>query len=305
MTQAGGTGILRSIFEKSVRFRLWRSRALGKALWNATPARGALKREVREVKYLGERVVKLAELKVGKWDLRNGEANYDKLRRSVAAHGIIEPLLVRDEGGRLVLLDGHRRYHVAQELGLKEVRVVLVQGSEDELKELIAVRHVTAELYGPLVKARLARLYRNSGMKLEEIAALLGCTKGYVSDLVNIWVLGNGVVRALEEKKIKVGHARLLLRLETARREEILREILDKGLKVAETKALIGGRSVTPWEEFRGALPPGVAATRANDHIELKVRFATLEELRAKLRSVANALKGAGELEAESLPSPV
>lgn len=257
------------------------------------------------MRYLGERVVKLAELQVGKWDLRNGQANYDKLRRSIAANGIIEPLLVQEEGGRLVLLDGHRRYHVAQELGLKEVRVVLVKGSEDELKELVAVRHVTPELYGPLVKARLARIYQNSGMRLDEIAALLGCTKGYASDLVNIWDLGNGVVRALEEKRIKVAHARLLLRLETAEREKVLSEILEKGLKVAETKALIAGTNVISWEEFRGALPPGVAAARLNDHIELKIRFATLEELRAKLRSVASALKGAGELEAESLPSLV
>jgi ParB family chromosome partitioning protein len=252
------------------------------------------------MKYLGERMVKLGQLQVGKWDIRNERrGNCARLRKSIQAKGIIEPLLVQQKDGRLILLDGHRRYRIAQELGLKRVRVLIVEGSEDELKELVAVRHAIPELYNLLVKARLARLYRNSGMKLEEIAALLGYTTGYISDLVNIWSLGNGVVQALEKGKITVAHARLLLRLETARREELLTQILEKGLKVNQAKALIEGRSVVSWEEFQGALPPGVSAARVNGCIELRMEFRTLDELREQLRNLASALRGAKELEAE------
>jgi len=193
------------------------------------------------------------------------------------------------------LVDGHRRYRIAKEFGLKEVRVLVVAGSEDELKELVAVRHGTMEPYGPLAKARMAKLYRNSGMRLEEIAALLGCTRGYVSDLVNIWSLGDGVVRALEREEIKIGHARLLLRLETTRREEILAEILEKGLRVRQTKALIEGRSVISWEELRRILPPRAIADRGNGqtngHKVLSIMFDTIDELKSQVKSLNRSLK--------------
>jgi ParB/RepB/Spo0J family partition protein len=244
------------------------------------------------MKYLGERMVKLGQLQVGKWDIRNERrGNCARLRKSIQAKGIIEPLLVQQKDGRLILLDGHRRYRIAQELGLKRVRVLIVEGSEDELKELVAVRHAIPELYNLLVKARLARLYRNSGMKLEEIAALLGYTTGYISDLVNIWSLGNGVVQALEKGKITVAHARLLLRLETARREELLTQILEKGLKVNQAKALIEGESL--YIDF----PPGTTLREVNGHLEITLKFFSLADLKRQWHMIEKALRPIKKLE--------
>ena len=258
------------------------------------------------VKYLGERVVELAELEggLGKWDLRGEQrGNCARLRRSIKAKGIIEPLLVQqEENGRLVLLDGHRRYHIAKELGLQWVKVLVVEGSEDELKELVAVRH-TIDPYGPLEKARMAKLYSNSGMRLEEIAALLGCTKGYISDLVNIWSLGNGVVRALEEGKLSIAHARLLLRLEAARREEVLQAIIKRRLSVRQTKTLIErGRAVLTLKELSELLPPGASLREENGWASFILTFSSVDELKGQLWAILQLIQGVEGLELRPEP---
>src|SRR5688500_20389279 len=44
-----------------------------------------------------------------------------ELMASVAEKGIIEPLLVRQQGGRYQIIAGERRYHAAVQVGLREV----------------------------------------------------------------------------------------------------------------------------------------------------------------------------------------
>jgi len=258
------------------------------------------------MRHLAEQVVKLDELQVGDWDFRRGKTpHYRRLKRSIEAHGVIEPLLVREKDGALTLLDGHRRYRIAQELGIEKVPVLIVEGSEDELKRLVAVRNNHSSQHNGLAKAREAISYSNSGLSLKEIAMLLGCTTGYVSDLINILRLGKEVVAALEDGKITIAHARLLLRAESARREELLAKIVERGLNVAQTKALIEGRAVLSVAELNGLLPPGVSLGSGNGSggYLANIVFSSADELRSQLRAILGILQGVDRLQEEP-PEP-
>lgn len=261
-------------------------------------------KEVEAMRYLGKRVVQPADLQVGKWDLRSeAEKKPDrKLLQSIEVHGILKPLFVqRERDDKLLLVDGHRRYRAAQKLGLEQVEVFVIEGPDSELAKFVAVINNMHRPHTGLTQARLARLYHNLGMSLEEIGALIGKCKGYVSDLIHILELGSQVRGALENKQITISHARLLLRVEAAKREAILQAIIERGLSVKQTKTLIRtGQTVIGLRELGGSLPPGVTLRDEDDHISVIFPFGSIDEFRSQLWAVLRVLQGVEDIELNS-----
>ena len=65
-----------------------------------------------------------------------------ELMASVAEKGIIEPLVVRQRGGRYQIIAGERRYHAAVQVGLREIPVVIREVDDVEVMELALVENL-------------------------------------------------------------------------------------------------------------------------------------------------------------------
>ncbi len=59
-----------------------------------------------------------------------------ELMDSIREHGIIQPLIVREVGGKLELIAGERRFRASRELGLKEVPVITRDASDRDVLEM-------------------------------------------------------------------------------------------------------------------------------------------------------------------------
>jgi len=67
-----------------------------------------------------------------------------ELMASVSEKGVIEPLIVRQRGGRYQIIAGERRYHAAVQVGLREVPVVVREVDDAEVLELALVENLRA-----------------------------------------------------------------------------------------------------------------------------------------------------------------
>ncbi len=77
-------------------------------------------------------------------DLKPGDAEYEKLKRSIEQFGYVEPVIWNKATGRVV--GGHQRLKVLVDSGLKEVDCVVVELSEDREKALnIALNKISGE----------------------------------------------------------------------------------------------------------------------------------------------------------------
>src|SRR5688500_4494595 len=65
-----------------------------------------------------------------------------ELMASVAEKGIIEPSLVRQQGGRFQIIAGERRYHAAVQVGLRDVPVILRDVDDAEMMELALIENL-------------------------------------------------------------------------------------------------------------------------------------------------------------------
>src|SRR3979411_1231073 len=66
----------------------------------------------------------------------------EELVQSIRQHGIIQPLVVRDVGGRHELIAGERRWRAAQEAGLTEVPVITRVATDLEVLELSLIEQL-------------------------------------------------------------------------------------------------------------------------------------------------------------------
>jgi len=77
-------------------------------------------------------------------DLKPGDAEYEKLKRSIEQFGYVEPVIWNKVTGRVV--GGHQRLKVLQDMGITEVDCVVVEMDEEKEKALnIALNKISGE----------------------------------------------------------------------------------------------------------------------------------------------------------------
>lgn len=99
-------------------------------------------------------------------DLKPGDADYDKLKRSIDTFGYVEPLVWNGRTGNLV--GGHQRLKILIEQGLKEVDVSVVDLDPDKEKTLnLALNKIRGDWDEEKLGALLRELTKDPNLDLD------------------------------------------------------------------------------------------------------------------------------------------
>ena len=151
----------------------------------------------------------------------------EQLASSIATHGILQPILVRElPNGKYQIVAGERRWRAAKLAGLVEVPVIVIDGDDREAAEIALVENVQREDLNPIEEAMAYRaLADDYGMTQQELAAKVGKSREAVANLERLLDLPDEVLALVAAKELSAGHARTLLslreaedRIQTARR---------------------------------------------------------------------------------------
>ena len=216
----------------------------------------------------------------------------DELARSIAASGVIQPILVRQlAAGAYEIVAGERRWRAAQRAGLLRIPVVVRDVPEDKLLELALAENIQREDLNPIEEAtaykRLADEYH---LTQDEMAAAVGKDRSSVANYIRLLNLPAEVRAGVAARSLSMGHARALLGLpDAAAQRGAAREVVARDLSVRETEALV--RKLTGVGFPRPATPaPTDVHTRA---AEEKLRFG----LGTRVRIVRKGKGGRIEIE--------
>lgn len=144
---------------------------------------------------------------------RFSEAALAELAHSVAASGIVQPVVVRSRGeGGYELLAGERRWRAAQLAGLHEVPAVVRDDLTDaEAAILGLIENLQRESLGPMETARgLDSLCREHGLTHDAAATRVGKSRAYVSNYMRLLRLAPPVQEAVDDGDLSLGHAKVL-----------------------------------------------------------------------------------------------
>ncbi len=165
-----------------------------------------------------------------------------ELAASIAANGVVQPVLVRPvAGGRFQLIAGERRWRASQIAGKTTVPAILRQVSDEQAMEITIVENLQRADLNPMEQARaFERLSREFQMTQEQMAQRTGKDRASVANFLRLLRLPQSVQASVESGELSFGHARALIALQQPEEmEKAARRIVDHSLSVRQTESLV------------------------------------------------------------------
>lgn len=175
----------------------------------------------------------------------------EELRRSVAEHGVLVPLVVVEKGERFEVVAGYRRLLAARAAGLVDVPCVVIPGGAAEEAWAMFVENRLREGINPLDEALwLNELIQESGESNRDLAARLGVSESWVSQRLSLLMWPEDVKSGVAEGWLSFTVGRELAQIgDERRRRQVLRMA-----KVSGCTARQAADWRRAWQAEQGAL---------------------------------------------------
>jgi ParB family chromosome partitioning protein len=138
-----------------------------------------------------------------------------QLADSIAAFGVLQPILVREiASDRYQIVAGERRWRASRLAGLDEIPAIIIDGDEKDAAQIAIIENVQREDLNPLEEAEAYRsLAEEYNMTQEELSARIGKSRSAIANSMRLLDLPDEVLAMVASKDITAGHARTLLGL--------------------------------------------------------------------------------------------
>ncbi|MBR0310824.1 MAG: ParB/RepB/Spo0J family partition protein [Oscillospiraceae bacterium] len=179
---------------------------------------------------------------------RFDDAALNELADSIREHGILQPLTVRRLGtGYYQIVAGERRWRAARLAGLTEVPAIVIEADDRKTTVLALIENLQREDLDPLEEAEgYKKLMDSYQMTQEDVANRVGKSRSAVANALRLLGLCPEVRELVESGKLSGGHARALLPLGATLQKKAAQEVVDGGLSVRQTEALVKKLSAKP-----------------------------------------------------------
>ena len=209
-----------------------------------------------------------------------------ELADSIRERGIVQPLIVRERGGSFEIIAGERRWRAAQLAGLTEVPIISREADDRAVLELALIENLQRENLNPIEEALgYAQLIGNFELTQEEVAGKVGKSRAAVANALRLLKLAPALQTSVREGRLSVGHAKVILGLESADQQQTAAaKVMKEGLSVRQTEKLIA-RLLAPPPAAGAAVKAAVAKDPHLASLEnrLRERFGTKVQLRYHL----------------------
>ena len=165
----------------------------------------------------------------------------NELTNSIKERGIIQPLIVRKsehQNEMFEIIAGERRWLAAQNAGLHEVPVVVIEADNLKSLEFAIVENVQRNDLNPIEEAQgYKRLIDEFNYDQERVAKFIGKSRAHIANFLRLLSLPSEVTKFIEDGKLSQGHAKILVGLDNS--YFLAKKIIDKKLSVRQAENLV------------------------------------------------------------------
>ena len=158
----------------------------------------------------------------------------NELAESIKENGVIEPIIVKKSIKGYDVIAGERRLKASKIAGNKTIPAIIRQLSDDKMAEIALLENLQRENLTALEEARAYKsLQEKLNLTQEQLAKKVSKSRSHITNMLGLLRLPNEVQDMIQEKKLTMGHARVLSKLED--RDEIIKmadEIANEKLSV-------------------------------------------------------------------------
>jgi ParB family transcriptional regulator, chromosome partitioning protein len=217
-----------------------------------------------------------------------------ELADSIREQGIVQPLIVREQGGHLELIAGERRWRAARLLQLNEVPVIVREADDRAVLELALIENLQRENLNPIEEAQgYSQLIGQFQLTQEEVALKVGKSRALVANALRLLKLPAALQAYIREGRLSVGHAKVVLGLAGEKLQQLAAErIIKEGLNVRQTEGLVAKLQTHGAASSKPAALTPLTQDAHVSHLENRLR----ERLGTKIQLRYHQGKGALEI---------
>jgi len=167
------------------------------------------------------------------------EEKIKELQASIKEHGVFQPIIVKKQADNYIIVAGERRFRAAKANDLKKIPAVVRNYSDLEVAEISLVENLQRENLSAIEEAQAYQaIIDGTKMTHEQLAKKVSKSRSHITNILGLLKLPESVKELVNNKKLSMGHARTLSKLDDEK--EIIKlanKIIDDNLTVREIEA--------------------------------------------------------------------
>ncbi len=165
-----------------------------------------------------------------------------ELSESIKNDGLLQPIVVTEDIDGYVLIAGERRLRASKLAKLKTIRAIILNSDEQKMRQFALIENIQrdelnaielAHAYGELIKLH--------DLTQEELSTRINKGRTHITNTMRLLQLCNKTQKALIDKKITAGHAKVIVGLDDKQQQLIVNSIIGQKLSVRDTENMIKG----------------------------------------------------------------
>ena len=167
------------------------------------------------------------------------EEALQELASSIRELGIIQPITVKRDGERYIIISGERRWRASQIAGLESMPAYIREADDENLHAMALVENIQRQDLNSIeIALGMQRLIEECGLTQEAMADKVGKKRSTVSNYMRLLTLPAEVQLALKEGLITMGHAKAIAGIDAERQVWALKRCIKKALSVRQAEEL-------------------------------------------------------------------
>ena len=186
--------------------------------------------------------VKLSELRSNPYQPRKifDETALQELATSIKEHGVFQPIIIKKSIKGYEIIAGERRVKASLLAGLEEIPAIIRDFNDTEMMEIALLENLQRENLNAVEEATAyKKLIETLALTQEELAKRLGKSRSHITNMLGLLTLPEDIQSQISDKKITMGHARVLSKLDSnIQQKELAEKIVTEGLSVRQLEEL-------------------------------------------------------------------
>jgi len=163
-----------------------------------------------------------------------------ELAESIKNDGLLQPIVVTEDIDGYVLIAGERRLRAHKLAKIKEIRAIVLNSDDQKMRQFALIENIQRE---QLNSVELADAYQEL-LKLhelthEELSVRIHKSRTHITNTLRLLQLSPKTQKALIDKKITAGHAKVLVGLDEKQQQLVVNSIIGQKLSVREVESMI------------------------------------------------------------------
>lgn len=167
----------------------------------------------------------------------------EELAASIKEHGVFQPIIIKKSIKGYEIIAGERRVKASKIAGLKEIPAIVREFSDTEMMEIALLENLQRENLNSIEEAAAYKqLINNLGLTQEQLAERLGKSRSHITNMLGLLTLPKQAQELISNKKLSMGHARVLSKLEDEEQINALaNQTIKEGLSVRQLEEITSG----------------------------------------------------------------